>query len=495
MTTDKQHNISRRTVLAGLGTVGIAAAGAGLGTTALFSDREGFIGNSLGAGSLDLKLDYEATYLGGAGRLDDIVAMGYPDAEDLGGGRYLLDQAPRPGEGQGWDDYVTGEGFDFCAPENDEFLVNGDEMPVFTLSDIKPGDCGEVTISFHICDNPAWLDLSGSVYDNNENGRTEPERAVDETGGNPGLGMGELADLIEVCVWYDEDCDNVYEPGGEGEGQELEVALVSDVSGSMNGSKIAALRNAATDFVDNLAQPDEVAAISFNSGSNLDQALTTNYQAVKDAINNYSSGGTTNMSSGIITGDNELTSGANATPSASKVMIVLTDGVVNSPPSAEQAATDAKNNGIRIFTIALGGDADQTFLENDIASNPGDAFLAPDAADLDTIYEEIAQIVLEGEQKVLSGTMAEVFVELAEGVPLDGDRTSEERDPYAAVTTQCIGFEWCLPAEVGNEVQTDSVSFDLVVDAEQSRHNDNPGGENNSSDGGNSTPPTTTAAN
>ncbi|WP_257299954.1 VWA domain-containing protein [Haloarchaeobius sp. FL176] len=488
MTTDKQHNISRRTVLAGLGTVGVAAAGAGLGTTALFNDREGFIGNSLAAGSLDLKLDYKATYLGGAGRLDDIVGMGYPNAEDLGDGRYLLDQAPSPASMQAWEDLVTGEQFDFCSDETDEFLVNGDDIPVFTLSDIKPGDCGEVTISFHICDNPAWLDLSGSILENQENGQTEPELA-DE--GEDGDGVGELADLIEVCVWYDEDCDNVYEPGGEGEGQELEVALVSDTSGSMSGSKIVALRNAAKDFVDNLAGTDEAAAISFSGGANLDQELTTNYQAVKDAIDLYSDGGSTNMTAGITTGDDELMGGTNATAGASKVMIVLTDGVVDSPSGAAQAATDAKNNGIRIFTIALGSGADQTFLANNIASNPGDAFVAPDADDLDTIYAEIAQIVLEGEQKILEGTLAEVFAELAEGVPLDGDRTSEERDPYAAVTTQCIGFEWCLPVDVGNEVQTDAVSFDIVVDAEQSRHNDNPGSEDNSTDG-TSTPPTTT---
>jgi uncharacterized protein YegL len=486
MTNDRQHNISRRTVLAGLGTVGVAAAGAGLGTTALFNDREGFIGNSLTAGSLDLKLDYKATYLGGEGRFDDVVAMGYPDAEDLGDGLYLLDQAPSPADMQAWEDLVMGEQFDFCSDEADEFLVNGDDIPVFTLSDIKPGDCGEVTISFHICDNPAWLDLSGSILENLENGQTEPELS-DE--GEDTDGMGELADLIEVCVWYDEDCDNVYEPGGEGEGQELEVALVSDTSGSMSGSKIVALRNAAKDFVDNLAGTDEAAAISFSGSASLDQELTTNYQLVKDAIDTYNASGSTNMTAGIDLADTELVSGTNATAGASKVMIVLTDGVVNDPSAAAQAATDAKNNGIRIFTIALGAGADQTYLANNIASNPGDAFIAPDADDLDTIYAEIAQIVLEGEVKILEGTMAEVFAALAEGIELDGDRTSEERDPYAAVTTQCIGFEWCLPAEVGNEVQTDSVSFDLVVDAEQSRHNPmGDMGDNNSTGGNNSTP-------
>ena len=42
--------LSRRTVLAGLGAVGVASAGAGLGTTAYFNDTESFEGNQLTAG-------------------------------------------------------------------------------------------------------------------------------------------------------------------------------------------------------------------------------------------------------------------------------------------------------------------------------------------------------------------------------------------------------------------------------------------------------------
>jgi predicted ribosomally synthesized peptide with SipW-like signal peptide len=59
-----QFNVSRRKVLAGLGTIGIASAGAGLGTTAFFSDEES-LDASLEAGRIDLKLDYRATYVPG----------------------------------------------------------------------------------------------------------------------------------------------------------------------------------------------------------------------------------------------------------------------------------------------------------------------------------------------------------------------------------------------------------------------------------------------
>mgnify|MGYP002761273070 FL=1 len=116
MTQDDElplYNLSRRRVLAGLGAVGIASAGTGLGTSAFFSDQEEFTDNSLQAGTLDLKLDYKATYLGGPGRLADVQSMGYPDAEELledgeSTGRYLLGQAPSPEDEQAWEDRVQG---------------------------------------------------------------------------------------------------------------------------------------------------------------------------------------------------------------------------------------------------------------------------------------------------------------------------------------------------------------------------------------------------
>jgi predicted ribosomally synthesized peptide with SipW-like signal peptide len=453
-------------MLAGLGAVGLASAGAGLGTSAYFSDREEFSNNGLTAGTLDLKLDYKATYQGGEGRLDAIKAMGYPDAEALGDGVYLLDQAPSPADMQEWEDMVTGEEFDFCSPEADQFLVNGDDIPVFTLEDIKPGDTGEVTISVHICDNPAFLKMVGDLSNEQENDQTDPEIAAEGTDTD---GIGELADAIEVCVWYDEDCDNVYEPTGTGQQQELEVALVSDVSGSMTGSPLSALKSAATSFVDNLSSPDEAAAISFSSSASTDQELTTNYQAVKSAINNYSAGGGTSIASGIDEGADELLNGTNATPGASKVMILLSDGN-SSASAATTAANAAKNAGIRIFTIALGS-ANTSLLES-LASSSDDAFVAPNPADLDTVYAEIAQVVLAGEQKIIQGTMSDVFAQLAQGIELDGNRQEAGVQPYPGATTQCIGFEWELPFEVGNEIQSDSLSFAVGLMAEQSRNND-----------------------
>ncbi len=56
MTDENNIGLSRRRVLGGLGAVGIASAGAGLGTTAYFSDQQTFEGNTLTAGTLALSV-------------------------------------------------------------------------------------------------------------------------------------------------------------------------------------------------------------------------------------------------------------------------------------------------------------------------------------------------------------------------------------------------------------------------------------------------------
>ena len=172
MTDDNPIRLSRRRVLGGLGAIGIASAGAGLGTTAYFSDDERFVGNSLTAGELDLKLDYRATYAGGPDRLTEIDNL-YPDfdVEEEEPGVYLIGEVPDVGS-LDWDSQV--QELDLCDEELN--LINGDEVPVFNLTDVKPGDYGEVTISLHICDNPSWLWMNGELTENAQNGYNESER-------------------------------------------------------------------------------------------------------------------------------------------------------------------------------------------------------------------------------------------------------------------------------------------------------------------------------
>ncbi|MFC7069634.1 SipW-dependent-type signal peptide-containing protein [Halobaculum lipolyticum] len=153
--------VGRRNVLLGLGTIGLASAGAGLGTTAYFSDTESFSGNTLQAGSLDLTVEYEATYNGGP-------------ADNL---------APAP----------AGE-------------VDGEAGLFYTLADVKPGDAGSMTFCFELLTNPAYLWVCADATADDEAGQTEPEVAAE---GVDTDGRGELDDAIVASAFY---CDAAGEP-------------------------------------------------------------------------------------------------------------------------------------------------------------------------------------------------------------------------------------------------------------------------------------------
>jgi predicted ribosomally synthesized peptide with SipW-like signal peptide len=234
MSNDTQFSISRRKVLAGLGTIGIASAGAGLGTTAFFSDEES-VSAELQAGRLDLLVDFRATYntwLDQA-RTDEIVdgpALSDPDQQF----NYIVGQAPDWRDSEG--DVLSGEAWaaatreiDACEYENttdireelgegqfvngtpedmeDSFYpgyVDGDEGVMFSLNDVKPKDEGEATISLHLCDNPGFIGVMAEVISASENGLVEPEESAGDTMDE----IGELANFLYVRVWRDADCSN-----------------------------------------------------------------------------------------------------------------------------------------------------------------------------------------------------------------------------------------------------------------------------------------------
>jgi len=162
--TDKKTglDVSRRKLLAGLGTVGIASAGAGLGTTAFLNDTESFTDNVLTAGELNLIVDYWTDVDQGSATPMDPMQMGRVDGE--------------PVEGVGY---------------------------TYEVTDVKPGDSGTLAFCPYIVDNPAWLWIgSEEGLTDFENGQTEPEAAVDGSGGDPGAGNGELSQNTMVTVEY-----------------------------------------------------------------------------------------------------------------------------------------------------------------------------------------------------------------------------------------------------------------------------------------------------
>ena len=187
------YRLSRRNVLAGLGTIGLASAGAGLGTSAFFSDEESFENNTLTAGSLDLRVRYEASY-DSDGAVENLAdsAMGEQDGEAA--------------------------------------------AMFYNLDDVKPGDSGHVEFCFDIVDNPAYM-WACADYSESENGMSEPEMDVDQTPDE-----GELADSIEARLAYCEEDDGEFIEGDEiVSGSLAEVLDAIRFGSALDGDGVAGL--------------------------------------------------------------------------------------------------------------------------------------------------------------------------------------------------------------------------------------------------------------
>ncbi|RAW44894.1 hypothetical protein DQW50_12060 [Halorubrum sp. 48-1-W] len=210
--------LSRRQMLGGLGMIGVASAGAGLGTTAYFSDEESFTDNTLTAGSLDL-----------------FVHVNYSEDQ----GSYGSYQTP---DGT----YIQGGVIGQTVEEDGIELTEGEELQI-EVEDLKPGDSGEGEFCFSIVDNPAYLWMCGELTSNDENTVTEPEADSGDENNEQTTddidGDGELADAMQVTVSYCDASGEVSDDIVSGSLAEVMDALSNGVPLSGDGDPDAPIAN------------------------------------------------------------------------------------------------------------------------------------------------------------------------------------------------------------------------------------------------------------
>jgi len=242
--------------------------------------------------------------------------------------------------------------------------------------------------------------------------------------------------------------------------EEGTVILVTDISGSMNAqdvepSRLAAAQDAAAVLIDDLPENFRVALVTFSTGVQTRVMPTTDREEVLDALYSLWANGGTAMGDAIMhaldlarlelqarDGNGQQPS---PTPSQQRdpgedspiVVVLLSDGY-NTAGSADpiQAADEAADFGLPVFTIALGTqngvvqipDAsgvlrsvrvppDEETLE-EIAERTGARFFsAPDADELRGIYEDLgSRIGHDREQREITPAfIAAALVALAAG--------------------------------------------------------------------------------
>jgi hypothetical protein len=176
------------------------------------------------------------------------------------------------------------------------------------------------------------------------------------------------------AVWASEI--TVPRTGGGGTTQPIDTAVVLDSSGSMSWNDPGgARRTAGKAFVDALLGGDRIAVVDFDSWATVLQALTTDHDAAKAAIDMIDDDGGTDIGAGLQAALDHLD--ALAEPGRARVVVLLTDGEGSYSSSL---TTRARDSGTVVYTVGLGSSVDENLLAS-IASGTGGTYFQVENAD------------------------------------------------------------------------------------------------------------------
>lgn len=187
------------------------------------------------------------------------------------------------------------------------------------------------------------------------------------------------------------------------------LVLVLDHSGSMAATDVQPTRlqaavNAANTFIDQLPASIRLGVVSFSSTPDTVQRPTTNHQAARSLIEAQDANGGTATGPALQLALQLLNAGKKHHPPAA--IVLLSDGAANAGVNPVTVATQAKQDKVPIYTVALGtpegvlneGFGQQVAVPPDpalmdaIARTSGArAFDAQTADDLSTVYQALGR--------------------------------------------------------------------------------------------------------
>ncbi len=156
------------------------------------------------------------------------------------------------------------------------------------------------------------------------------------------------------------------------------IILAMDVSGSMcstdiDPTRIEAAEKAAIEFVTSQASGSEIGLVAFSGLAAVIQPPTTDQQALVDAIKSLTTGRRTAIGSGLLASIDAI---AEVDPNVARsvipgrpgvepdpvvkgayvpdIVVLLTDGANNAGPAPLDAAQQAVDRGVRVYTIGFG---------------------------------------------------------------------------------------------------------------------------------------------
>ncbi len=170
--------------------------------------------------------------------------------------------------------------------------------------------------------------------------------------------------------------------------EDLELVLVMDTSGSMDGAPMTAAKQAAMSFLERLPEDVDVAVLGFGSEPVLAAGFSADRTEAVSAISALEAYGETALYDALVAGS-ELLSEGNETRRA---LILLSDGGDTvSSASFDDAATALQGSGLDFYAVALeGSEFDITPLSGLTEITEGQMAAAADPEALAGIYDSLA---------------------------------------------------------------------------------------------------------
>jgi Ca-activated chloride channel family protein len=197
----------------------------------------------------------------------------------------------------------------------------------------------------------------------------------------------------------------------------VNLALVVDTSGSMEGRAIEDARAASAALVESLSPEDRLAVVVFHSKTEVllpsTQLKDADMTDVRAKIRGMKAEGTTDMSQGLAAGISEVTKNLDA--DGINRVILLGDGVPNEQASIEPMAKAAGERGISVTVLGLGADYNESLMGKIAQASGGRFHYVEDSTKVLSFFkEEVVRL-----QKI-GAKNATVELNPGPGVTVDG---------------------------------------------------------------------------
>lgn len=203
---------------------------------------------------------------------------------------------------------------------------------------------------------------------------------------------------------------------------ELSVVLAVDVSGSMQGAKLRDAQEAARRFLDGLNAQDEVALIAFAGAialDSVDAAREFEFGVERAAMYEIIDGLIANGATPLHDAAFKAVQWAAAQPPGNRAVVLFTDGREEKTADGKGGSRianedspirEANRSGIPVFTIGLGDDVDESYLQRLALETGGTYQHAQRSAELADLFANVSALLKQ-----------QYRIDYASALPADGD--------------------------------------------------------------------------